>query len=451
MKAKFISFIFATIVLLLPLLIACSQAPENRNKEDVNNNMRIIRLSKLTFSVGDTLEIYGHNFGEERGSKSVVFNKTNVDDNSYLLWNDSIIRLVVPQGAGNVMDEESSLVNFKLSKNGMVYINSRESNSLSYEVQRPWYINMLDYFVQLSLLISAIFIYLKINKMWKRKHEKEVADSQSLIGLFIYLANCVLWILYYALLEYDQKSIADTSIYVFEGSIYFLIGTGIFVRGQKGIGIWLLIKQALRLERKEADYLLKKWFRPANAEVIIGILHQIAMIDEEFDPKEEELIRSFAKEWNIEYNVEKLALERSKDKENSYIRLRKSVERYLDREPQLEQVAQLKDMITTMIHADEKVTYEEEMISAELLPMIENYLRGDENAIQYLVMIVPQRPEQESSIVELLPHAKKIFTSGGIAYMIDSFYSRKFAEMVCNQYREYNFFTIVNTPEMAQV
>jgi hypothetical protein len=449
MKTKFTFFRTASVLLLLLILSSCSQKNETYKTENADFNMRIIRLSKLMCSVGDTIEIYGHNFGSERKLKVVVFNETEVADNGYLKWNDSIIRVVIPKGAGII--EESSLVSLNLAKNGMLYINNRESNSLSYEVLRPWYINIIEYFIEVSLLITLIFTYLKINKMWKRKHEKEVADSQSLIGLSIYVANCVLWVLYYVFLNYDQKSIADTSVYIFEGSIYFMIGTGIFVRGQRGLGIWLLIKQALRLERKEADYLLKKWFRPANAEVIIGILHQIAMIDEEFDPKEEELIRSFAKEWNIEYNVEKLNLERHKDKENSYIRLRKSVERYLDREPPLEQVAQLKDMITTMIQADEKVTYEEEMISAELLPMIENYLRGDENAVQYLVMIVPQRPEQESSIMELLPHAKKIFTSGGIAYMIDSFYSRKFAEMVCNQYREYNFFTIVNTPETAQI
>ncbi|OGU16636.1 MAG: hypothetical protein A2X61_01105 [Ignavibacteria bacterium GWB2_35_12] len=446
MKSKFTSPIFSIIILLTIILVSCKneETVELPSKQDYG--IKIFRLSKLEFSIGDTIEVYGKNFGETKVNSVLVFDGTEVSDEGYISWNDSTIKVIVPKDAIN-LSAETGLVNLSLSNIGKIYIINKESNSLSYEVLRPWYVSVISYFVQISLLITVVFIYLKINKMWKRKHEREVAESQSLVGLSIYIANCVLWVCYYAFVQFDDKSLADTSIYIFEGSIFFLIGTGIFVKGQRRLGLWNLIKQALRLERKEADYLLKKWFRPANAEAIIGILHQIAMIDEEYDPKEEELIKAFAKEWNIDYNPAKLNLERHKGTEDNYIRLRKTVEKYLDREPPLEQVAQLKDMITTMIQADEKITYEEEMISSELLPMIENYLKGDEGTIQYLVLIVPQSSEQEDSIAELLPNAEKIYTSGGMAYMIDSFYSKKFAEMVCNQYREINYFTIVKTPD----
>ncbi|MBI5326166.1 MAG: hypothetical protein HZB41_13000 [Ignavibacteriae bacterium] len=446
MRFKFNNLIFTPFILFTLLLFSCKQEETLEVLDKQNFGVHIVKLSKLEFSTGDTIEIYGKIFGVKRGSKVVVFDGTEVPDGGYLGWNDSTIKVKVPEDAIN-LSAETGLINMSLSNYGNIYIINKESNQLSYEVLRPWYESVISYFVQISLLIYVVFIYLQINKIWKRKHEREVAESQSLVGLSIYIANCVLWVFYYALVQFDDKSLADTSIYIFQGSILFLIGTGIFVKGQRRLGFWNLIKQALRLERKEADYLLKKWFRPANAEAIIGILHQIAMIDEEYDPKEAELIKAFAKEWNIEYNPEKMNLERHKDTEDNYIRLRKTVEKYLDREPPLEQVAQLKDMITTMIQADEKVTYEEEMISSELLPMIENYLKGDEGTTQYLVLIVPQKPEQEESILELLPNAEKIYTSGGMAYMIDSFYSKKFAEMVCNQYREINYFTIVNTPE----
>lgn len=446
MMTEISNFKFLIIISLTLILFSCKEDFNQQESSQKNFGIKIIKLSKLEFSIGDTIEIYGKNFGAKRGSKVVVFDGTEVPDNGYLNWNDSTIAVKVPEDAIN-LSAETGLINLSLSNFGNIYIINKESNQLSYEVIRPWYESVISYFVQISLLISVIFIYLQINKIWKRKHEREVAESQSLVGLSIYIANCVLWVFYYAFVQLDEKSLADTSIYIFQGSILFMIGTGIFVKGQRRLGLWNLIKQALRLERKEADYLLKKWFRPANAEAIIGILHQIAMIDEEYDPKEAELIKAFAKEWNIEYNPDKMNLERHKDTEDNYIRLRKTVEKYLDREPPLEQVAQLKDMITTMIQADEKITYEEEMISSELLPMIENYLKGDEGTIQYLVLIVPQKPEQEESILELLPNAEKIYTSGGMAYMIDSFYSKKFAEMVCNQYREINFFTIVNTPE----
>jgi hypothetical protein len=90
------------------------------------------------------------------------------------------------------------------------------------------------------------------------------------------------------------------------------------------------------------------------------------------------------------------------------------------------------------------------LISAELIPMVENYLNEDEGTQQYLVLIVPQHPEQENSIQELLPNSQKINTSGGVAFEIGSFYSKKYAEMVCEQYREINYFTIVNQPSSKE-
>ena len=170
------------------------------------------------------------------------------------------------------------------------------------------------------------------------------------------------------------------------------------------------------------------------------------MVDEEFDPKEQEIIQAFAKDWNIEYNFELLEKERQQSTDNRFIRLRKIVNNYLDSEPPNEQVAQLKDMITTMIQADEKVTEEEALISSEILPMIENFLNQEKTAVHFNVLIVPQNSAHEELIKELIPNAEKISTSGGSAYSIGSYYSPNFAEMMCVKYREVNLFTIVYPP-----
>jgi hypothetical protein len=239
----------------------------------------------------------------------------------------------------------------------------------------------------------------------------------------------------------------DTSIYIFEGSIIFLIGTGFWVKGQRSQGLWLLIKQALRLERKEADYLLKRVFKPQNAEIIISILHQLAMIDDELDDKEIKMIQTFAKDWNIDYSIDKLNKERAKDTENNFIQLRQSLISYLDREPPAEQAAHLKDMVQQMIKADSKITHEEELISDELSGIIETYLSQDSVLTRFHVIIVPQHSGHEAKILELLPDSVKIQTAGGIAYSIGTFYSHKYAEMICRQFRKNNLFTIVYSPE----
>lgn len=104
-----------------------------------------------------------------------------------------------------------------------------------------------------------------------------------------------------------------------------------------------------------------------------------------------------------------------------------------------------------MIEADEKVTEEEALISSELIPMIENYLKEDNKVREFKVLLVPQSPEQESIIQSLFPNSKKVQTSGGIAFEMGSYYSHKYAEMMCEQYRNLKFFTIVNTPPGVEI
>ena len=421
--------IFIVIILSI-YLSACQNKVESVNSEE-KFSAEILKLSNPKFSVGDTLSITGRNFGRERGSHFIEFSGNDVDEPTYLSWSDTLIKVIVP----------------KKVTEGSLTIKMKISNAFDYELKRHLLIIIIDQSVNLSLFITLIFLYLRINKIWKRKHEREVADSQSLVGLFMYIANCILWVLYYILVQPDKKSMIDSAIYIFEGSIYFIIGTGIWVKGQKRIGLWNLIKQALRLERKEANYLLKRFFKPQNADVIISILHQLAMIDEHLDDREREMISLFAKEWSIDYSIEKLNKERLKGTENNYIRLRSSVLDYLDREPPTEQVAQLKDMVQALIQADDKVTKEEELISSELMGIVDNFLSKDNKLSHHLVIIVPQRPEHEARIKELLPESTKIQTAGGIAYSIGSFYSLKYAEMICRQFRKYNLFTIVHSPE----
>ena len=305
---------------------------------------------------------------------------------------------------------------------------------------------VLNWFIWFSLLMSIVQMYLRANKIWKRKHERDVAESQSVAGISLLLLNCLLWIVYYIVKD-DYNSSLDTSIIMMEATVFLLIGSGLWVKGKRGMSFYQLMKNALKLERKEADYLLKRFFKPLNAEKILNILHQLAMIDEELDPKELLLIQSFARNWNIEYNVEKFNEQNQRKSENTFIKLRKSMEDYLDREPPEEQVAQLKDMITTMIEADDKVTPEEELISSELIPMIDLYLSKNEQISTYNVIIVPQKPQHEAIIKEMFPHIEIINTAGGVAYPIGQYYSQKYAEMVCEQYRGINFFTIVLSPQ----
>lgn len=304
---------------------------------------------------------------------------------------------------------------------------------------------ILEYMMQASLVLTALQVYLQINKIWKRKHEREVAASQSISGLILLAFSCILSISYYAVVTDDFISAYETSIYLFQAFIFGLISTGFWVKSSTKLSFWDLIKRAIRLERKEADYLIKKFFKPTNAEVILSILHQLAMIDDHLDPKEKELIEAFAKEWKIEYQADKMDHIISESTDNRFIMLRNSVQNYLESEPQKEQVAQLRDMMNTLINIDDTVSPEEELINSELIGLIDNFIKGDSESKSFDVLVVPQQNEHHEFIKQLLPNAKQYEVAGGIAYSIGSFYSIKYAEMICNQYREVNLFTIVHT------
>lgn len=426
------TYIYSIILFLFSIVfISCEKDETEISEKKLHKYIASIdSLSSNAFRIGDTITIYGSNFGSERTISSIEFGGTPTADKGYLSWDDDKIRLVVPEEA----------------ETGEIYLNRRGSKAVEYEVEQTLFVQIISFFVKISLGITVIFIYLKINKIWKRKHDKEVANSQSLAGLSIYILNCILWVVKYGL-EGDVESLIDTSIYIFEGTIFFMIGTGLFVRGQAQFGVWALIKRALKLEKSEADYLLKKFFKPKNADKIIDILHQLAMIDEELDPKEQELIESFAREWNIDYSADKMNKDRKIGAEYNFIKLRNSVENYLQYDPPREQVAQLRDMVTALINVDEKVTQEEELIHSELMGLIGGYLHEQNDGGLHHVLIVPQQPEHEMIIKETFPEATRLQVSGGIAYSIGTYYSLKYADMICKERQKINMFTIVHSPD----
>lgn len=314
------------------------------------------------------------------------------------------------------------------------------------------FISVLLVLAQISVIVTTIQVYLRINKIWKRKHEQEVAESQSIVGIILLLGNCLLWICYYIWVETDMLSIIDTSLYMVESSVFLLIPTGLWVKGKNTLNIWQLAKSALRLERKESTYLLKKMFNISNAEIIISILHQIAMIDDNLDPKEREIIIRFANQWDIKYSEDDLNKDRVDRDSYNYIRLRDTLVRYLSDSPPKEQILHLRKLISEIIFVDNKLSVEEALIQDELYGIIDQYSNtGDIDGITYSVLIVPQHKDHYEVVESVIPNTVKVETAGGIAYSIGTYYSESYAEMMCEQYRNINLFTIVRKQDAQEM
>ncbi len=308
------------------------------------------------------------------------------------------------------------------------------------------FITILDFIIYIALAFSLLEVYLKINKIWKRKAEKEVAESQSILGLAISLFILMVWTLKYVLIG-EYTSIVDNMIYLVETIILLIISTGFFVSGNRTLSLKQLIKNAIHLEKKEAKYLLNTLSGKNEAKSILNILNQLAWIDEELDPKEEKFIMEFAKVWNLEFTIQNENNNSNLTFVEKLNQLRHSMEVYLETEPKNDQVAQLIDLLEALVKADDIVSKEEEIIFEELDALATHYLNGNSAGSHFHVLIVPQSEDHSSLIRQIKPDAKEIAIAGGIAFSLEKYFSEKYAEEICEVYRSKGLFTIVRQLE----
>lgn len=292
-----------------------------------------------------------------------------------------------------------------------------------------------------ALAISLAAAYLKINKIWKRKHNAEVANSVSIAGNVLDVIPLIVFALNYVLIAQWQGFIRST-IWVVAGLILIMIGSGFWVQASRHKSTWMRLKEALRLERSEVAHLATTFFRPSGAEIILEILAHFAYIDHELADSERTMIQAFADNWRLKLDWQEF--ERLKDQERpiSLVQARDSVERYLKTSPPENQVAQLIDVLNALINADNIIADEENIIMEEVNAQLLGYIGDDDQRPGFTVVIAPQDQKQDTAIATLLPHARKADVAGGSGYVVGTYFTRTYAEEICNQYRSLGFFTV---------
>lgn len=292
-----------------------------------------------------------------------------------------------------------------------------------------------------SILLAAVQIYLTLNKLWKRKHEPAVAESISIMGEFVGLVPLFFLTAHFTL-QGQWEGAADGILWLGAGAVTIAIGTGMWVEGRRKKGFFTLLKEALELEREEVGDLAKRFFRPAGAGRILRILGHVALLDERLDEREQEFIQSFADAWGLDFSPERLGDERRAGHLN-YRELRSDVEAYLTTSPPPNQVQQLSDVVSALVHVDEEVSDEEALMLDELDGMWASYLDAETEVPVYGVAVVPQSPDQDRAIADVIPTVGKTPVEGGEAYVVGRYHSERYAEVMGKQYRDLGFFTTV--------
>ena len=303
---------------------------------------------------------------------------------------------------------------------------------------------MLKEFVDLiasaSLVASGVQIYLIVTKLWSRKHEKAVAESQSLASNLLGLCSSSPWILKYAL---DREIVQMVVGLMWFSLTLFctIIGLGFWVPASEKKSVWARVKSALRLERQEAGELIRALLRPHNAELIVQILRQLAAIDRQISPHERQLIEECARVWKVPSPFGEGASEGPAGAEGQ-LALRESVLEYLAATPPLAQVVQLRELLAVLVAADGEVSPPEAIALGEISAMLDAHVRETGAKPTHQVLVVPQNSEQESALRSLVRGAECVPFRGGSAYLAGQFFSDKYAHLIRDRYQALGFFTV---------
>ena len=292
-----------------------------------------------------------------------------------------------------------------------------------------------------SLAFTVVAAYMKINKIWTRKHHPEVADSVSVVGNVIYIIPLTFFALNYLFASLWQGFI-DSLIWIASGILYILIGSRLWVQSHRRKSFWTRLKEVLRLERSEVGDLARAFLRPSASNIIIEILAQFAYVDRHLGSREKAFIQSFIDTWHVDFDWESHAALEATNPRTNFMKTRGAVERYLATSPPEDQVEQLTDVLEALAKVDDTVSEQEALILEEINGLLLEYLQQDDGGERFVVVIAPQNDDQDAAIAALLPGIRKKPVAGGIGYTIGSYFSQKYADVVCEQYRSLGFLTI---------
>lgn len=290
-----------------------------------------------------------------------------------------------------------------------------------------------------GLVVSAVVSYLRVNKIWVRKHIRDVSESVSVAAALLSLFTTLPFLIKYTYISPDPLVAANFGISLVVMVVYLLIGIGFFIQDEEKTSLWVRIWRSLRDERHELTNLVPFVARPQEAGMILGLLEMVAQVDRRLDPREEEMIVRVARQWGIHRSQLEEAL---KSYANATISdVRDSFATYLATEPPGARVTQVYDLVRYLIEIDRDTSHSEALILEEIETMVGVYIEKDRPRHIYEVLVVPQSDDQKTQISTLLSGPELLPRAGGVAYVAGTYYSERFANEVCRHYRELGHFS----------
>ncbi len=297
----------------------------------------------------------------------------------------------------------------------------------------------------IGVMISAVIAYLKVNKLWARKHIRDVAESISVAAALLSLLTTLPFLLKFVIVDHDYVAAAKFALSLVVFFVFFFVGIGFWVQDEDRTSFWQKIRQALSTERGELANLIHSFTKPKEAKAIVRILRLVSTVDRDLDEREVEILQSVAGPWGLDPGD----LHEMRG-ESDIQQVREAFMDYLALTPPRRQVQKVLDLVRFIVRADKKVTHEEHLILEEVGHAVEGYFADDdEGGLVYEVLVVPQSPEHRETIPRHLDAPDLYPRAGGEAFVAGSYYSPLFAEEVCRRYRELHFFATVEPQQTS--
>lgn len=299
--------------------------------------------------------------------------------------------------------------------------------------------NTLGYYLVSTTIFFLNFaaIYLIVNKLWKRKHEYSVAQSNSVIAALLALGNFFPLSLL-ALFKGDWSVFFTYLLFSCTYGFFLLVGIGFWVVRNQNHSFFSLLKQALRQEKGEVGTLSASLFAAKGQEEIVEVLLRTAYLDDELDPKEVDSIETFADRWAIPLPPKEHWKQfHETDPSQRYQKIHSAFVRYLSLKPDQKELAQLHDCVKQLIMADGELAYEEQLFFSEISERLRAYESGETKELDwYGVFLVPQTETQQAAIRSLMPQQEEYTLFSAQVYFLHSFFSRQYADEICRLYME---------------
>ncbi len=306
---------------------------------------------------------------------------------------------------------------------------------------------LLQIGIWVSLVFTVLEVYLVINKLWKRKHERKVAESQSSMAALVALVTGFPFLFHYIHLK-DWESFVGEILWLTVSFFILFVSSGYWLfRADKRASIFSLLKDAVRLEGTEVGNLAKALLRkPVGPNSMVTILIQIACIDNKFHHKEREYIENFIKKWDIKLSIDDVINDQDSFNKGNFKSLLFAVKEYISIVPPEKQVAEMIDTINELINIDDSVTDEERMIVLEVNSMLQTYLNTEVGLEKFEVCIIPRSEEQEAKAISVLFNYKYKELQGVNVFLVGEYFSEEYAEIICEEYRSLGLFAVPLRP-----